>query len=132
MQTIRFTAFVIATLVGFLGCHMEAATAAEYMVTYAAKGTKAGMAITMATPSGTEQHQVGASYVSEPYFFRSGEYAYISAQNLGNGGKVTAMLVYGRKGMDVVKLETSSTGRASIATASWVVGDEKPRSKFLK
>lgn len=102
----------------------------EYMVTYAAKGTRSGMSITVSTPNGTEQHRVGASYVSPPYKFKAGQHGYISAQNLGERGTITVMLVYSRPELNPVKLESTSTGGASIATVSWRVGDERPPSGF--
>jgi len=109
------------------GCDMPTAPP-DYIVGYAAEGTREGMSITVSTPIGTEQHKVGANFASPLYTFHSGEHAYISAQNQGAGGKVTVRLVYRRTGLKPVKLETTSTGGASIATVSWLVGDETPRS----
>ena len=122
----RPLALAIALLTG--GCGI--APAPEYMVTYAAKGTRSGMSITVSTPNGTEQHQVGSHYVSPPYTFRAGQHGYISAQNLGERGTITVMLVYSRPNLKAVKLESTSTGGASIATLSWRVGDERPPSGF--
>ena len=108
----------------------DIAPAPEYMVTYAAKGTRSGISITISTPNGTEQHRAGASYVSPTYTFRAGQHGYISAQNLGESGTITVMLVYGRPKLKPVKLESIGTGGASIATVSWLVGDERPPSRF--
>lgn len=112
----------------------DSAPAPKYMVDYRAKGTRGGMSITISTPNGTEQHQVGASYVSPTYMFQAGQHAYVSAQNLGEEGTITVMLYYGRlhspQKQGPVKLESTSTGSASIATVSWLVGDERPPSRF--
>lgn len=107
----------------------------EYSVVYAVKGPrKGGMMITMATPSGTEQHQVAEGYVSLPYTFRSGQSAYISAQNLSNRGELTVILRWSRLGSDKSgksgRLESTSTGSGSIATVSWLVGDESAQGGF--
>lgn len=107
----------------------------EYSVVYAVKGPrKGGMIITMATPSGTEQHQVAEGFVSLPYTFRSGQSAYISAQNLSNRGELTVILRWSRLGSDKSgksgRLESTSTGGGSIATVSWLVGDESAQGGF--
>jgi hypothetical protein len=121
---------VIALMSG--GCNI--APAPEYIVIYGAKGTRSGMSITISTPNGTEQHQVGATYSSLPYTFRAGQHGYVSAQNLGESGTITVMLVYRRLNpkpvKEAVRLVSTSTGGASIATVSWLVGDERPASEF--
>jgi outer membrane biosynthesis protein TonB len=101
---------------------------------YSAKGPPEGMQITIATPNGTEQHTVGSSYLSYPgYKFRTGEHAYISAQNQGKSGKVTVGITcaWGGNGnvedVKVEKTESTSTGAYSIATASWTVGDTQQK-----
>lgn len=98
----------------------------EYIVSYGAKGTSDGMTITITTPNGTEQHRAGATFSSpEVYTFKAGDHAYISAQNQSDHGEVTVKLNYSRKGLPRVSLASTSTGGYSIATVSWLVGDEK-------
>ena len=106
------------------GCDMPSPPM-EYSVVYGANGTREGMMITISTPNGTEQHRVGSSFTSDMYKFKAGEHAYISAQNQGERGKVTVKMVYGRVGIAEPRvLESTSTGGYSIATVSWLVGDE--------
>lgn len=112
------------------GCDPAALTT-EYTVVYSAKGPRKGMSITIATPTGTEQHQVSEGYVSLPYTFRSGQSAYISVQNLSNRGEVTAFIRYSKSGSKTSeKLESTSSGAGAIATVSWRVGDEKAKGGF--
>jgi hypothetical protein len=112
------------------GCDVTPAT--EYNVYYGAKGTGGDVSVTVSTPHGSEQHQRGRTYSSPPYKFRTGQHAYISAQNLGDRGTVTVFLMYSLKGTQSVTLESTSTGRASIATVSWLVGDERRQSDSPK
>ena len=108
------------------------ASAPKYMVDYRAKGTRSGMRVTISTPNGTEVHLVGASYVAPTFIFQAGQHAYISAQNLGEQGTITVMLYYSRlhspQKQEPVKMESSRTGGGSIATVSWLVGDERAPS----
>jgi hypothetical protein len=86
------------------------------------------MSITIATPTGTEQHQVSEGYVSLPYTFRTGQSAYISVQNLSNRGEVTAFIRYSKSGSNKSeRLESTSSGAGAIATVSWRVGDESAK-----
>ena len=90
-----------------------------YRIQYCVTGTARSADITISVPSGgTEQRPVQIPYISPTYTFKGWEHAYISAQNKGEYGSVTAEIVVNGSTLK----QATSSGAYTIASVSWLVG----------
>lgn len=95
-------------------------TTTAYRVRYEVVGTAGEAFLTWEnSQGGTEQGDYNIPY-RQTFTFTRGDFAYISAQNLGETGKITCQIWVN----NVKWKESTSTGAYSIATCSGSVGRE--------
>jgi hypothetical protein len=91
-----------------------------WQINYRVTGSAQRASITMETPQGTEQHEVSIPWTSPTYTFKGMNHAYVSAQNQGESGTVSVVLVVNGS----TYKQATSSGAYSIATVNWLVGSK--------
>lgn len=115
MKHLGLVLLTLVVMASLLGSGCGGATSTTYQVEYKVTGTAASVWVTYTDKDGGTAMEDGVSLPwSYTFKAKSGDWAYVSAQNKGNSGTVTTTIY--RDGKEFKT--TTSTGGYVIATSS--------------